>query len=92
MKLFVLCTLLIASVAAASPGQRAPTQGAKGGSSPFEVAGREVYRPVVISPKARQILQLRALALKLQKEDGGTLSAEHHAMLQAKLDAINATY
>jgi hypothetical protein len=91
MKLFALCTLLFASVAAASAGQQTQPQGANRSSSPFAVAGREVYRPTVtfISPKARQIRQLRVLALKLQEADGGALSAEHYAMLQAKLDAIH---
>ena len=93
MKSFALCTLLFASVAA-NAGQQAPSQGGNRSSSPFAVAGQEVYRPtaVFVSPKARQIRQLRVLALKLQEADGGALSAEHYAMLQAKLDAIHAAY
>jgi hypothetical protein len=92
MKPFALCTLIFAAVATAGAGQQAPSQGVNRNSSPFAVAGREVYQPVVISPKARQLRQLRILALKLQKADGGTLTAEHYAMLQTKLDAINAAY
>lgn len=36
----------------------------------------------------RQIARLRAEGLTLQKADGGTLTSEHRAYLQHKLDAI----
>jgi hypothetical protein len=36
----------------------------------------------------RQIAQLRAEGLLLQQADGGSLTREHHAYLQRKLDAI----
>lgn len=37
-----------------------------------------------------RIISLRREALVLRDKDGGTLSPEHYAMLQAKLDRINA--
>lgn len=37
-----------------------------------------------------EIIALREEGLKLRAGDGGTLSAAHHAYLQAKLDAILA--
>jgi len=37
-----------------------------------------------------RVLSLRREALELQKRDGGQLTSEHHEMLQAKLDRINA--
>ena len=51
-----------------------------------------VYKstPASLSPKARALLNLRDEGPKLQKEDGGTLTPEHRASLQQKLDAIQA--
>lgn len=37
-----------------------------------------------------RLLKLQREGLELQRQDGGTLTPEHHAMLQAKLDRINA--
>ena len=37
-----------------------------------------------------KLLALRDEGLKLREADGGTLTAEHRAYLQAKLDALNA--
>ena len=37
-----------------------------------------------------KLLALREEGLKLRDADGGTLTAEHRAYLQAKLDALNA--
>jgi hypothetical protein len=36
------------------------------------------------------LVALREEGQKLREADGGTLTPEHHAYLQAKLDAINA--
>ncbi|HKD23440.1 MAG TPA: hypothetical protein VKB71_15595 [Rhizomicrobium sp.] len=40
--------------------------------------------------KNKALMALRDEGLKLREADGGTLTPEHHAYLQAKLDAINA--
>jgi hypothetical protein len=37
-----------------------------------------------------KLLALRDEGLKLREADGGTLTTEHRAYLQAKLDALNA--
>jgi len=37
-----------------------------------------------------KLLALRDEGLKLREADGGSLTAEHRAYLQAKLDALNA--
>ncbi len=39
-----------------------------------------------------QLKSLRRRMLLQQQADGGTLTAEHHAMLQAALDGINASH
>ncbi|HUO91962.1 MAG TPA: hypothetical protein VMU22_03530 [Rhizomicrobium sp.] len=43
-----------------------------------------------INKKHNALLALRAEGLKLRDADGGKLTPEHEAYLQAKLDAINA--
>lgn len=51
-----------------------------------------VYKstPSPLSPKARALLHLRDEGLKLQQDDGGTLTPEHRVYLQQKLDVIQA--
>jgi len=51
-----------------------------------------VYKsvPSSLSPKARALLELRERGLKLQEDDGGTLTPEHRAYLQQELDSIQA--
>jgi len=44
------------------------------------------------SPKVKALLGLREEGLRLREEDGGTLTEEHRAYLQQKLDAIRAEY
>ncbi len=39
-----------------------------------------------------ELQKLRREGLELQKQDGGTLTNEHRALLQAKLDRINAAW
>ena len=46
--------------------------------------------PSLANLKQVQLLSLRREALELREKDGGTLTPEHYAMLQAKLDRINA--
>ena len=41
--------------------------------------------------KNKKLASLRKEALKLQKQDGGALSAEHKTYIQARMDAINGT-
>jgi len=43
-----------------------------------------------MNKKKIQLIALRREALELREKDGGTLTPEHYAMLQAKLDRINA--
>jgi hypothetical protein len=43
-------------------------------------------------PKTKALLKLRAEGLRLRDADGGTLTDEHRAYLQKKLDAIQAEY
>lgn len=40
--------------------------------------------------KVRALLELRRTGLKMRADDGGTLTPEHRAYLQAQLDAIQA--
>ncbi|MDE2501154.1 MAG: hypothetical protein KGL56_13285 [Alphaproteobacteria bacterium] len=40
--------------------------------------------------RQHKLYELRQEGLKLQAEDGGTLTPQHRAYLQAKLDAIQA--
>jgi len=44
------------------------------------------------SPKVQALLDLREEGLRLREADGGTLTEEHRAYLQKKLDAIQAEY
>lgn len=46
--------------------------------------------PLIASRKTRALLLLRREGLLLKKQDGGTLSAEHQAALQAQLNAIQS--
>ncbi len=39
-----------------------------------------------------ELTKLRNKGLKIRKQDGGTLTGEHRALLQAKLDRINASW
>lgn len=39
--------------------------------------------------KNKKLAALRKEAIKLQKQDGGTLTSEHKLLIQAKMDAIN---
>lgn len=55
---------------------------APGDKPPVKASNGEVWRI--------RVLALRREALDLQQRDGGTLTPEHRAMLQAKLDRINA--
>lgn len=50
---------------------------------PVDLAGRKWHRSVV---------ELREAALRLKAADGGTLSAEHRALLQQRLDGVNRRY
>jgi hypothetical protein len=45
-----------------------------------------------VPPKVQALLDLREEGLRLRDADGGTLTEEHHAYLQKKLDAIQAQY
>lgn len=40
----------------------------------------------------QELLALRTVALRQQQRDGGTLSADSRALIQTRLDAINARY
>ena len=50
----------------------------------------DVSPPQHIPPKVRALLKLGEEAQKMRTEDGGTLTPEHRAYLQQKLDAIQA--
>ena len=94
--------LSVASAALAAPGAASGpiTAVAKGNSATNNAVDSTdiYYRPHRIDAgyhgpvpfKVRELLKLRELGLKLQKEDGGTLTAEDRAYLQATLDAIQA--
>jgi hypothetical protein len=95
------CSLLVAPAALAGSG----SSGAMGGGAPlagqhaplnlgYQSPYAGVLEPAAnyygLPHKVRALLQLRREGLKLRDEDGGTLTPEHHAYLQAKLDAIQA--
>jgi hypothetical protein len=46
--------------------------------------------PLIASRKTRALLILRREGLLLKRQDGGRLSAEHQAALQAQLNAIQS--
>ena len=56
-----------------------------------------LYKPTPLTVSAdtthsTRLAALRTEALKMQAIDGGTLTAEHHAQLQVKLDRIQLRY
>lgn len=51
-----------------------------------------ISREAVTIQHLGDLRAFRNKALALQRADGGTLSAAHHAILQAKLDRLNAIY
>ena len=56
-----------------------------------------LYMPTPLTVSAdtthsTRLAALRAEALEMQASDGGTLTPEHHAQLQAKLDRIQLRY
>jgi len=88
IRLILLATVLAIPVSAAS-AQSAAQYGTYGvyGIAP----GEKVTVPASKDEVWRlQVLDLRREALEMQERDGGTLTPEHRAMLQAKLDRINA--
>ena len=91
-------TLAIASVATAMPPHTtapAPLSmsfnrpGISSGASASD-GGRclTLTDPTCPSRTTRQLAKLRDEALDMQRSDGGKLTPEHRAVLQAKLDAI----
>lgn len=85
MTLAITAMALLLPAAATQPTPASPAvalywagpQSAKASSTPAQL-------------RQLRILSLRREALALRDQDGGTLSPEHYAMLQAKLDRINA--
>jgi len=98
------CMLLAASAALAGGGMSGPTGAYMSGfavtgnapatslgfQSPYSDALRSGASYTGLSHKMKQLLLLRDEGLKLRDQDGGTLTPEHHAYLQAKLDAIQS--
>jgi hypothetical protein len=86
----MLPILLAAAVALTSPTYL-PTRGI---DAPYPNAwGRVLYMPTPSTVSAdiahrTRLAALRTEALDLQARDGGTLSPEHHALLQDKLNRI----
>jgi hypothetical protein len=56
----------------------------------YEGCGSARSKPGCVPTQARALQSLRDQGLRLQREDGGTLTPEHRAELQSKLDAIRA--
>ena len=70
-----------------------PMMGMSGGEEGLQGANtsqRDLLESRNASRKSHALLMLREQALQMRSEDGGTLTPEHHALLQAKLDAIQA--
>jgi hypothetical protein len=61
--------------------------GSSGGSSPTVSAQRGIG--AVPTRQNKALMDLRAEGLKLRQQDGGKLTQEHRAMLQARLNTIN---
>ena len=87
-------TLMIAALALMSPGALAQS------ASPAESAAyfgthaslQQPARPSNLSLWRIRMASLQREGRELQQRDGGTLTPEHRAMLQARLDDINAQY
>lgn len=63
------------------------------GSTPKSRSQQEALDPATqdrIQKRHDALMALRAEGLRLRDADGGKLTPEHEAYLQAKLDAINA--
>ncbi len=80
MRRTTLLLALVLSPAAAS-GQYKPTDG-----------HARLSREAVNVQYQGDLRRFRNEALALRRADGGTLSTAHRAMLQAKLDRLNALY
>jgi hypothetical protein len=101
---FGLCTLGIASAEiGAAPG--GPGGGSPGHASSFAATWNGLagccggsigapfngpFRPGALpSRRGKDLIELRAEGLKIRQQDGGKLTPEHRAALQARLNRIN---
>ena len=95
MRLGLLVVPLIAAFSgfaakAEPPGTSCPDYSpANPWNKPVAYSAHSPRGPWLVSHKTRELLSLRKEALAEQQADGGTLSAEHKAALQGRLDAIN---
>lgn len=96
-------TLAVAGLVLALPAGAAPVQTVGPPMVPSVAQYQTYIAPGIATPQLPpsragmqaqlwrvRILKLRNEGLALQNEDGGQLTPEHRAMLQAKLDRINA--
>jgi hypothetical protein len=90
MKILPLIALLstIADTAIAGSMGGVPNTMGLQATDPALHGGVYKSNPSSLPPKTRALLQLRQEGLKLQEGDGGTLTSEHRAYLQQKLDSI----
>lgn len=84
-----LCGLVCAATAEAAAITGVPDSMGLQATDPAFHGGTYTTHPKS-TRKLRALLELRGEGLKIQAEDGGTLTPEHRAYLQSKLDAIQA--
>jgi len=90
-----MLSILVAAAAALSAPTALPNRGVDAPRP--NVWDGIIYMPTPITVSAdtthrTRLAALRTEALKLQAIDGGTLTPEHHAQLQTKLDRIQLRY
>lgn len=93
--------LLIAAAVLAAPVATAQITPSAPVIAPLTGSSTPATRGTIGTPTAHQIAYqqlvgrlktLRKQGLALQEEDGGTLTPEHRALIQRRLDAIQAAY
>jgi hypothetical protein len=89
---------LVAAAALAAPAAPASAQnyGMQAYRTPPTSRDYNTTRPMTPEQRAKaeknkKLAALRKEAIKLQKQDGGALSADHKLYIQGKMDAINGT-
>jgi hypothetical protein len=87
-----IAILLLLGIITSTAGHAGPMMGMSGdmGVQASSPPHRSLLESPNASRKSRALMMLREQALQMRTDDGGSLSPEHRAQLQAKLDAIQA--
>ena len=87
--------ILLAAAVASNASTVLPNQGVDAPRPTTAIGILYMPTPLTVSADATHRIRLAALrteALELQAIDGGTLTPDHHAQLQVKLDRIQLRY